>query len=238
MKGKFWPLAITLLAALILSACTIDITTIVNPDGSGSLGMTYKLTVDDIKNLEGMGMIGDTICEQMSEGEEEFIFVREEHGDEIWCIASRPIATLETMKTEMDGEGFTVNTLEIMGNQFTFDANADMSQQEGAEGFDLAMLQISYSMTAPGKVTNHNGDSITGNTVTWKLPLGESKNLHLESKVGNTRGGLDLGGTNGNNTGAIIALVLTCCCCLIVIVIIVIVVVVLMRRKQNTTATM
>ncbi|MFZ6030835.1 MAG: LppM family (lipo)protein [Chloroflexota bacterium] len=232
MKTKTWPMIVTLLAALLLSACTIDITAVVNPDGSGALGMTYKLTREDLKSLEGMGMPAETICEQMGEGQEDFTFVREEHGEEVWCVASKPVATLQEMKTEMNGEGFTVNTLEMMGNQFTFDASADMSEQEGAEGFDLGMLQISYSMTAPGKVTSHNGDSIAGNTVTWELPLGSSKNLHLESKVGSSAD-LSLGGSGRSNTGLLIGLLLTCCCCLIVIVIIVVVVVVLMRRKQN-----
>jgi hypothetical protein len=234
MKTRFWLIALIVSAALILSACTIDISVVVNPDGSGSLGMTYKLTAEDLKSLEGMGMAKDTICNEM-ESEGDFTFTQETHGDEIWCVGSRPIATLEEMKTEMGGDGFEINTLEITGSQFTFDANANMSQQEGAEGFDLGMLDITYSMTAPGKVTNHNGDEINGNTVTWKLPLGASKNLHLESKVGASSGGLDFGGLGGNdNVPYILVGLLTCCCCLIVIVIIVVVVVVLMRRKKNT----
>src|SRR5512145_2677544 len=203
MKTKFWPVVLILLAALVLSACTIDITTLINPDGSGSLGMTYKLTTNDLESLEGFGMEKDTICEQMGEESNDLTFTQEEHGEETWCVATQPIATLEEMKSEMGGDGFTINTLEISGNKFTFDAVADMSQQEGqTEAFDLSILKISYPMTPPGKVSNHNGNSISGNTVTWELPLGSSKDLHLESKVGSS-GGLDLGGVDGGQTGTI-----------------------------------
>lgn len=231
MNTKRWLTALIVLAALLLSACTIDITVMVNPDGSGSMGMTYKMTAEDLESLEGMGMAKETICSQMEE-DGEFTFTQETHGDEIWCVATKPVATLDALKTEMGGDGFTINKLEISGDKFTFDADADMSNQEGTEGFDLAMLKITYSLTAPGKVTSHNGDSISGNTVTWELPLGSSKNLHIESQVGESSG-LDFGslGSSDGNVPYILGALLTCCCCLIVIVIIVVVVVLVMRRK-------
>jgi hypothetical protein len=234
MKPKHWLAVLIVLAALILSACTIDISVAINADGSGSLGMTYKLTAEDLKSLEGMGVTKDTICTQM-ESDNEFTFTQETHGDEIWCVATKPVADLITLKGEMGGDGFTVNQLDISSGKFTFDADADMSQQgQDTSGFDLSMLQITYSMTAPGKVTNHNGDSITGNTVTWKLPLGATKNLHLESKVGSS-GSFDFGGMGGGgNVPYLVIGLLTCCCCLVVIIVIVVVMVLVMRRKKNT----
>jgi hypothetical protein len=230
MKTKRWLTVLIVIAALILSACTIDISIVVNPDGSGSMGMTYKLTAEDLKSLEGMGMTKDTICTQM-ESDGEITFTQETHGDETWCVGSQPVANLMELKDQMGGDGFTINKLDIVDGKFVFDADADMSQQgEDTSGFNLGMLKITYSMTAPGKVTNHNGDSISGNTVTWELPLGATKNLHLESKVGSS-GGLDLGGLGGGgNFPWVLGGLLTCCCCLIVIVIIVVVVVVVMRR--------
>jgi len=225
-------LALTFITALVLSACTIDITATVNPDGSGALGMIYKLTADDLNTFESMGMPSEEICTSVSEESgEDMTLSQEKHGDEIWCIAEKEVATLEELKAEIEGDGFTINALELDNDQFVFDADVDMTTEDTG-GLDFGLIEINFSMTAPGKVTDHNGDSIDGNTVTWNMPLGSKKLMYMESKVGSS--GLNLPGTD--NGIPWVPVLMLCCCCVVMIILVIAVGVIIWRMNQGVKA--
>lgn len=254
MKSKF--LFVTLLvAALVLAGCTIAITTKVNKDGSGAMGFAYKFNKADLDSLSQYGMNAATICNDLtSQGGSttpaDLTLNQEQHGDEVWCVAEKTFATLDELKSELgSGSGFTINTMEISGDKFTFDADVDMSGQTGDTSSIPLEIKINYEFTAPGKVSNHNGDSIKGNTVTWDLPLTSSKNLHLESSTkvtstssnsnNNSSSGSSNSGSSSSDTKSdksflekywwAIAIGVSCLCLLMIGFIVI--VILLLRRK-------
>jgi len=243
MKTKFGLFAAFVILSLVLTACSISITTKVNADGSGELGFAYKFTEDDLSQLGTMGLAADTICTDLqSQGgsmPEDFVFMQEKHGDETWCVGSKEFANLEDLTSEISGEGFTVSKMEISGDQFVFDAVADMSSTDTG-GMPLS-ITINYDLTAPGKINedNSNADTYDGNTATWNLTLGGSKSMHLESstKGGGGGGGISLGGDSKVlGVPRLLAVVIGLCCCLLVIIVIVVVVFLVMKRKPKQPA--
>ncbi len=245
MKTKFSVITAFVILSMLLTACSISITSKVNADGTGELGFAYKFTKDDLSQLSGMGMSGDTICSELqtqggSDMPADFTFKQETHGDETWCVGSKTFSTLDALKSEISGDGFTINTMEISGGKFTFDANADMTSADTG-GMPLT-ITINYDLTAPGSIDKgkSNADSYNGNTATWALPLGSTKAMHLESSTkGGGGGGLNLGG-GGKVAGlpSWLAIVIVVCCCLLLLVVIVVVVFFVMRRKPKQPATM
>ncbi len=177
--------AITLICiTFLLSACTISLTTKVDADGSGEFGFIYKLTQNDLDQISDMGLNPDTICTDMqsqpdSDMPASFAFTQETHGDETWCVSVQSYTSLEKMKSDFSGEGFTVYTLEIKDDIFTFDAVADTSD------IDTGGVPVSFNMefilTAPGPITSHDASKIEGNTAAWNLKLNGITKMHLVS---------------------------------------------------------
>ena len=239
MKTKFSLLAVFVIVSMLLTACSISIITKVNADGTGELGFAYKFTKDDLSALSGYGMSGDTICTDMqTQGSgtmpEDFVFKQEKHGDETWCVGAKKFDNLDDLKTEISGEGFTINTMEINDGKFVFDAVADMSSTDTTE-MPLS-ITINYDLTAPGKIDKVKSDKeakdlvkIDGNTMSWTLSLSKSTSMHLESS---TTGGGGGGGGGGFSFkwwyGAILA-----CCCLLILIIVGVVVFFVMKKKPK-----
>jgi hypothetical protein len=185
MKTKL-PLWITLSVAVIaLSACTISITTKVNPDGSGEYGMIFKFTKAEVELLTSYGLNSETICSDIQQQGESFPqgynLEQEQHGDETWCVTGYKFSTLEELKTSFSGEGFTINTLELTDDKFTFDATVKLNSADTGElPFPVTM---EFLLTAPGPITDHNADKIEGTTAIWELELDKSTYMHLESSA-------------------------------------------------------
>jgi hypothetical protein len=161
-------------------------------------------------------------------------FEQEKHGDEIWCVATQPFADIDELRTSLAGEGFTINTLDLTGTKFTFDADVDMGAGTDTSSMPFA-IGMTYELTAPGAIdkAKTNADTIKGNTATWTLEMGKSKNVHLESSTKGGGGGSSI--TDKKVGGVPVwAIVVAVCCCLLLLVIVVVVVFFFMRRKPKT----
>jgi len=247
MKTKFSLVAVFVILSLLLTACSISITTKVNADGTGEMGFAYKFTKDELASLGSYGMSADTICTDMqSQGDtglpSDMTMKQETHGDETWCVATQKFADLEALKSEMSsGSGFVINTMEIKDGKFTFDGSIDMSSSgTGTEGMPFTFT-INYDLTAPGSIDKgkSNADKYDGNTATWNVPLTEVKSMHLESSTeGGGGGGINLGGGSksikvGSTNISYLAIVIVCCCCLLLVVIVAVVVFFVLKRKPK-----
>jgi hypothetical protein len=128
--------------------------------------------------------------------------------------------------------------MEISGDKFVFDAVADMSSTDTG-GMPLS-ITINYDLTAPGKIDKGASDADTydGNTASWNLALGASKNMHLESSTkGGGGGGVNLGGDSKvAGIPVWLAVVIGLCCCLLIVVVVVVVVYFVMKRKPKQPA--
>ncbi len=245
MVTKFKYFTVFVILSLLLTACSISITTKVNGDGTGEMGFAYKFTKDDLSQLGTYGMNADTICTDLQSQSggtsgvpSDFTLKQETHGAETWCVAAKQFDNLDTLKTEISGSGFTINTMDISGGKFTFDGTADMTSSD--TGSMPLSITISYELTTPGSIdkSKSDADSYNGNTATWNLVLGQTKSMHLESstKGGGGSGGINLGGGGSGSKVAGVSIwiiVVALCCCLLLVVIIVVVIFFVMRRKPK-----
>jgi len=253
MKTKFGLFCLLVIFTMLLTACEIGITTKVNADGSGDMGAVFKFTKDEATALEGMGAGSATeLCASMSESgttgvaSEDMEFVQEEHGDEIWCVATKEFESLDEL-----GEGdetLKVNTAEITDDKFTLDADFNMGEDMDtsslsmvtASGYKIVMF---YEIVAPGtidKAKTEGFDKVNGNTARMTIIDTENKvmpttsaiHIHLESKLKGGGGGdsvIDkkVGGV------PVWGIVVAVCCCLLLVVIIVVVVFLVMKKKPK-----
>jgi hypothetical protein len=257
MKTKFGLLSILVILTMLLTACEIGVTTKINADGSGEMGGKFVFTQDEVNALSSMGMgSADDFCASLSSDSTglssgDMTFTQETHGNDIWCVASQPFATLDELG--QGDSGLTINKAEIANDKFVLDADFDLGQDFDASS--MAMITSSgysivmyYEVTAPGtidKSKTQGFDKINGNTARMTIIDTSNKDqpvpsgtihIALESslKGGSSGGssGIDLSG--GKVAGVSIWIVVVAlCCCLLLVVIIIVVVFFVMKRKPK-----
>jgi hypothetical protein len=253
MKTKFGLLCLFVIATMMLTACEIGVTTKVNADGSGEMGAVFKFTKDEATALEGMGAgSADTLCSSMSESgttglsSEDMTFKQEEHGDEIWCVASKAFASLEEMG--QGDETLKVNTAEIKDDKFTLDADFNMGQDFDASSLSMVTssgykIVMFYEIVAPGTIDKgktEGFDKVNGNTARMTIidtankvmPTSSAIHVHLESKL---KGGSSGDSVISKKVGGVPVwgIVVAVCCCLLLVVIVVVVLFFVIRRKPK-----
>lgn len=220
-KRALWVLIVLL--ALLASACTFKFSTTVNEDATGKFVTEFGLTADEITQLEAFGGESfDSMCtvDEFATGSSENVVVeQEQRGDETWCVATLSFNSLSELEAAYGDMDVQINTLTLTEDEFVYDVSfnvgADPEMDLGAlaaMGVDLSLV---WEVTAPGRVTDHNGDEINGQVVTWNLDPTAATSLQVRSQVG--------GG--GFNIALVIGLVVA------VVVIVAVVIFLLSRRK-------
>ncbi len=182
---------------LLLSACKIVVNTKVNPDGSGTLIFSFEITKEDFSlllDVYGGGDLGidedeifdymmessgygsiEEMCESLGEGmatfEIEPIIAGSEKDGGLACTLTMAFDNLDQLMELMEADDFNVFIDEGSGT-FTYELSgpggASLDEMSYIEemGIDLSIL---FEVTAPWEITDHNGSSVSGNTVTWDL---------------------------------------------------------------------
>jgi hypothetical protein len=108
--------------------------------------------------------------------------MQEKHGSETWCVMAEAFGSLEEMRINLNQQGFSVNTMSIENGRFVFDAS--MNTGDSSSNLNVGMpIGLTYELTLPGKVTNHNADKVKSYTLIWELGIGQVKQMHAESGV-------------------------------------------------------
>ncbi len=209
MKKRFLTSGLFIAAALILAACNVRVTTDIGESGSGQYGFEMGFTQDDQESLAALDYTPEQLCQEMqSEGglPDGATITSEQRGDEMYCVMAQPfddLAELKSLYTE--GEGITVNTLELANGKFTYDIDVALETQDTSA---TGVVDMEWEVTVPGTVGNHNADSVEGNTLRWKLTPGEGRNMHVESSIGIL---------SGDTLYYIIGAICTCLCCVVLL---------------------
>ncbi len=189
MKTKKIALLVLLaLAALLLTACKVNVITDIQSDGSGAYIQEFGMTTED---LSGLGMDAASFCEQVGTDMPAGMSARQEtrNEDETWCIFETQFASLEDLQKLYSETDTRINQMVIAGDELIYDLTLDMSGESNAvPGMGL---NANWIVKMPGKVIESNATEQNGSTLTWKLALGKENNLRAVSKVGGA--GLDLG---------------------------------------------
>lgn len=175
-----------MLTALLLSACKVNFITDIQSDGSGTYTQELGFTKDEA-SMAGLGSSsGEEFCENANDqsgGElPPGTTVRQEtRGEgETWCIFETPFQSLDELKTIYATTDLQINDLSLTDGKLVYDVTLDMSGDSGS----LPMGDIYWLVTLPGKIGQHNAAEADGNTLKWKLLLGQKNEIRAESAVG------------------------------------------------------
>ncbi len=166
MKSKaFLPV---LFLALFLVACEatftgIEVITTVRLDGSATtvMGLGFLPDEDATDNEVDCGA-EDEIAPGAS-------FITETRGGEIWCVLTMPtnsVQELQTFYAEFGEEAIKVNCLHFVDNLFVYDLDLFSGGDTGDTGEGSGV--ITWQVTVPGEINEHNAHSQDGNTLTWQ----------------------------------------------------------------------
>lgn len=213
-------LGVWLVAALLLSACALQINTTLRADGSGEMRTEMGFNQEEQQALTGLGSSPEAFCADMQadEGLDASLPISvETRGSEVWCIITAPFASLDELRTLYSGMGgVTINALSISGGEVLYDVSVTMSEAE-TEGFGEVKLDYRWQVTLPGRITDHNADTVDGNTLTWNVGLGRSVNARATANASGSTLGPGQSAL-GPGEWLIIAISLLCCCGLLVII--------------------
>ena len=202
-------IVICTILVFFLLACRISVYNQFNKDGSGEFRMSFVITYDDLIALvssyglddemddeeildyllESMDLDTlDELCAEMETemGSEysEFYVESKETSDGVECVIGVPFASINEYVEMQESEDLEVS-IDSRGN-FTYRMAADIASEDLGdwstyqEDLDIELVFL-WHVTAPGKITYHNGSRVIGNTVTWNLlELVEERNFVME----------------------------------------------------------
>ena len=196
---------LALLLTVVATACKIETNfhARINASGSGviiaEVGMdeeaqTFLLTGENTDPFEGNDL-SDCVGARTSE---------DQRGELHFWVIECDIASLEEFEATMTStentfmQSFDITVTDSLVT-VTGSATAEESLGEDTEGFDPSVLEDSISanlrITMPGRIIEHNADSVDGNTLTWEIPiLGGTLNVSAQSDPRGTPAG---GGSGG-----------------------------------------
>lgn len=225
MKHKPILLSLLIFSALLLSACTVNIKTVINEDGSGQYITEFGFNEEDKGSLTemGYGSLDDYCTDAASDMPPNTVMRVEQREEEIFCVLTVSYTTLDELKTYYGEGNVEINRLEIVDNIVYYDISVD-SSGDTAEG----AMAGNWILVLPGSIQSHNADDKDGNTLTWTIAAGTVEQLQAQSKIG---------GLNLPDWMTYLAIALGCLCCLSLLVIIVVVVVLVMRKRSQAPST-
>lgn len=184
-------LFLIIILTLALASCTFQFETTVNSDGSGETAIAMGLTAEDKSALEAFsdGELTD-ICSEVDflNVPGDVTFTQEDRGDETWCVVTESFSNLDELRADYTETDIRVNRLEFTEDRFYFDIDFDLSEasQEDVEMLGTMGMEFNFVwiLTVPGNVGANNANEVSGQTLTWNLPMGSIVNLQAESSLG------------------------------------------------------
>jgi hypothetical protein len=226
---KIIRILLTILTAVLLSACNLQIINTIRLDGSNDLITEIGFTPEDKQMLSGLGSTTDDLCSnvQSESGQSAgTTFSKEERGNETWCTMQMSFTNLDELhKALEEGSGITVNRLEIVDGRLFYDLQVDLSADETNPGQTIPMT-LKWQVSVPGRVISHNASQVDGKTLTWNLTPNQTAHIQVESSLS--------GGSFPKFPSWLMVIIpLLCLCCFGFIVVIVIVVFVIVRKRKT-----
>jgi len=189
-----------LLVSGTLTSCTMDITTIINQDGSSVMTTTLARSREDIDFLRQMpGMAGyldswimnlrhdGMLAENYLQGDQEVFFLQREFGN-LEDLSATGINDgggswiYATKYTEGDKLIFRIMALVDTTVLYSSLANLNPSAADEIRK-ELDSSEMLYSFVLPGKITYHNGKLLNNNRVSWALRLNDKNEIIAESQL-------------------------------------------------------
>lgn len=199
-RGKLF-LACSVVAVLLLPGCTMDVSTVINPDGSGTISVTLSQVAEDVDFIRQMPNMADylnawrdslrkqgVLIDISRRGENEYIFLQNRFDD------------LDGISTPMDLPGDVKTWIAVTMDSTPFEtvyryaAVVDTTTlYQGSPGMDsrvqaevvkeLNQMQFTYSVILPGEITYTNATRQKANRMIWDIRMNAQNELKAESRL-------------------------------------------------------
>jgi hypothetical protein len=182
MKKHSLKIGIWILFVLLLAGChKLEVTTRIEPTGSGELQTGVGFSAEERANMEKQNSNPLDFCNS-SQTPPNITVVEEQHGEETWCVTTTQFKNLDELRTLYgQREGITINRLEISDGKFYYDVDIDTLSEDSSFS---ALTEITWKVIFPGTPVSHNADQVNENTLTWTLTSKDGIiNLRAESEA-------------------------------------------------------
>jgi len=197
-------LAILLGILLVATGCTMDISTVIHPDGSGTVSMSMSETTENSDFIRQIPNMADYLLAWQDSLRKQGIMIDDSRqGDREYIFMQRRFHSLKELSSPADLPGGAKAWVYATAEPRTFETTYRFSAivdttglYESAPGIDsralseahkeLNKMQMTYSVTLPGEILFSNADRQRGNKLTWDMRMNAHNEIKAESKVEHT----------------------------------------------------
>ena len=201
MIGKRVFLALLLGLILLTVGCTMDISTVIHPDGSGTVSVELSETIENIDFIRQMPNMADYLLAWQASLRKQGIMIDDtRQGDREYIFLQRRFYSLEELSSPVDLPGDVKAWIYAVSEQGTFETHYRFSAivdttglYESAPGIDpnalrevhklLDAMQMTYSVTLPGEILFSNADRQQGNKLAWDIRMNAFNEIKAESRL-------------------------------------------------------
>lgn len=159
-----------LIVALFLASCSVYVTTLIEEDGSGVLGVIYTLPSSyTCREAQSQGLIPADLKVEQS---------RTDGGDTM-CTTGWSFNNLSELRKILDNMNIvSIHSLEIHNYQLSYDIDVFPRQQ------DAGVYDMNWALKLPGKLGQHNADSVNDKgLMMWDLTIGKRNRIYAQSSL-------------------------------------------------------
>lgn len=189
-----------LLVSGTLTGCTMDIVTIINPDGSSVMATTLARSREDLDFLRQMpGMAGyldswirnlrneGMLTENYLVNDQEVFFLQREFGnlnDLSATGVNQGVGSWIYVTKYIEGDKLIFRIMASVDTTVLYSGLPNLNSSAAAEiQKELDSSEMAYSFVLPGNITYHNGKLLNNNRVSWDLRLNDKNELIVESQL-------------------------------------------------------
>jgi len=186
--------------SILMAGCTMDITTVINPDGSGLVTSSFtraKEDIDFLREMPGMTEYMDAwisnlrqdgmFVENWIEGENETFFMQRTYGnlDDLSETQSSEEPASWLYATKYTEDNFIVFRFMALVDTTAFYQVAEGLSSSAAEEIrkELDQAEMKYSLVLPGEIVYHNSTEVRGNRISWMLRMNDHNEIVAESRL-------------------------------------------------------
>lgn len=186
--------------SILMAGCTMDITTVINPDGSGLVTSSFTRAKEDLDFLRQMPGMNEYMDAWISNLRQDGMFVENWiEGENETFFLQRAFGNLDDLSETQSSEGpasWLYATKYTEGNYIVFrfmalvDTTAFYQVAEGLSSSaaeeirkELDQADMNYSLVLPGEIVYHNSTDVRGNRISWLLRMNDRNEIVAESRL-------------------------------------------------------
>ena len=168
-----------------LLACRVEMHTTFKTPESGHVRLGWTMTAEEEQMLQNAtDSTAEELCNELAaeigDDDPQVSVTFDSTEEERSCVVEGPFDNLDQL-AGIYGEDTTINKIGEEDGKFYYDVVASPL----GDAADLGIpIEVTWSVTMPGKVLEHNGDALQGRTVVWHLDGTEPVHMQAVSKVG------------------------------------------------------